>query len=282
MRRNVQLLIIDPQYDFCVPGIFDADGNHIGGGALYVEGADKDVIRLSNFINRFGGRIRKISVTLDSHQFLHIAHPIFWIDENGNHPNPFTIITANDVRKGVWRTTKFFLQREALEYVEALDKGGRYPLCIWRPHCLISSPGTAADANVFNALKRWSEEYFRDIDYVTKGSNPMREHYSAVKAEVYDPSDPSTGLNVDLIATLEEADEILIAGEALSHCVANTVRDIATSFKDASFVRKMTLLLDCSSPVGDQPGSTMFADMATDFLIEMGQKGMRSMNSIDW
>ena len=280
--RNVRLLIIDPQVDFCVPGVYDTSGKWINGGTLYVAGADKDTIRLSSFIDRAGKRIKNIDVTLDSHHPLHIAHPVFWVDANGHNPAFFTIITADDVRKSVWRSAKFFLQKEALAYVESLEQGGRYPLCIWPPHCLIGSPGAAVETNVFNALNRWSIEHFNIINYVTKGSNPLREHYSAVKAEVYDPSDPTTGLNVDLITTLEEADEILIAGEALSHCVANTVRDIATSFKDASYVAKMTLLLDCSSSVADPPGTTIFTDMAGDFVSEMVQKGMRVMNSVDW
>ena len=280
--RNVNLLIIDPQVDFCVPGVYDTSGNLISGGSLYVSGADEDMPRLANFIDRVGDRIRQIRITLDSHQILHIAHPVFWIDSNGHNPKPFTIITANDVKNGVWRAAKFYLQKEALFYVNALEQGGRYPLCIWPPHCLINRPGANIVPEVSDAIDQWCKKKFCDIDFVTKGSNTLREHYSAVKAEVFDDSDPRTGLNVDLIDALENADEILIAGEALSHCVANTVRDIATSFKDASYVRKMTLLLDCSSPVGDQPGSTMFSDMATDFLIEMGQKGMRSINSVDW
>lgn len=35
-------------------------------------------------------------------QLLDIAHPKFWMDGNGLHPKPFTKITAEDVRNGIW------------------------------------------------------------------------------------------------------------------------------------------------------------------------------------
>ena len=79
------------------------------------------------------------------------------------------------------------------------------------------------------ALTEW-ESRFAFVDYVTKGSNILTEHYSAVQADVPDPSDASTQINTRLIQTLENADLVAIAGEARTHCLANTVRDIADGF----------------------------------------------------
>lgn len=31
-----------------------------------------------------------------------IAHPMFWVDKGGSHPTPFSTITADDVKNGVW------------------------------------------------------------------------------------------------------------------------------------------------------------------------------------
>ena len=78
---NIQLLVIDPQKDFCDPT-----------GALYVKGAEKDMERLAAMVDKNGDKIDDIRVTLDSHQKIHIAHPICWQDAKGNHPAPFTII----------------------------------------------------------------------------------------------------------------------------------------------------------------------------------------------
>ena len=41
----------------------------------------------------------------------------------------------------------------------------------------------------------------------------------------------------------------MIAGEALSHCVAGTVRDLADGLGDEQ-VGKLVLLTDCTSTVG--------------------------------
>jgi len=269
--KNVHLLVIDPQLDFCDPA-----------GNLFVQGAVEDMQRLSKFVRDNGSKIGQIHCTLDSHHLIHIAHPVFWLDSNSNNPGPFTIITAEDVRQGKWIPAKFYLRNEATKYVETLERGGRYPLCIWPPHCLIGTPGAAIVKEVMESFNDWSKRSFSVIDFVAKGSNPLREHYSAVKAEVFDTSDPSTGLNTDLVSTLENADEILIAGEALSHCVANTLRDIADAFSDNNYVSKMTLLRDCTSPVGDPPGATLFTDMAEQFITEMTKRGMKVTTSDAW
>ena len=110
---------------------------------------------------------------------------------------------------------------------------------------------------------------FAFVDYVTKGSNILTEHYSAVQADVPDPTDVSTQINTRLIQTLENADQILIAGEARTHCLANTVRDIANNFGDDSFVSKLVLLTDASS---DIPG---FESHAQNFMNEMTSRGMQ-------
>jgi nicotinamidase-related amidase len=98
------------------------------------------------------------------------------------------------------------------------------------------------------------------------------EHYSAVVADVEDPSDPSTALNVVLINILELADILFVMGEASSHCVANTMRDIINKFGIDS-AKKVVLLKDCMSPVPN------FEKFEEDFFSEMRSKGVRIMKS---
>jgi nicotinamidase-related amidase len=263
--QKVHLLVIDPQYDFCSPK-----------GALYVDGADKDIERLSVFVDRVRDKIEMIHVTLDCHHLIAIAHPIFWVDKAGNHPNPFTIIAAADVASGLWRTTKPSWQKRALDYVKTLEKNGRYPLCIWPPHCIIGHPGNNVASSLQIALYEWEKQKLRTVNFVTKGSNPWTEHYSAVQADVPDPEDPSTQINTGLIGTLERADIILIAGEAGSHCLANTVRDIANNFGNDSYISKLVLLQDATSPV------TSFEKLQENFIAEMKHKGMKVTTTVDW
>jgi nicotinamidase/pyrazinamidase len=253
---NLQLLVIDPQNDFCNPK-----------GALAVPGAQGDMDRLAVLVHRLKDRLTDVHVTLDSHRRVDISHPLWFRDSDGKHPAPFTVVTATDLRKGRWTTTHPGAWDRTVAYLDALEAGGRYPHVLWPEHCLIGSEGHAVHPLLMEALAEW-ESRFALVDFVTKGSNPWTEHFSAVQAEVPDPEDPGTQVNAALVRTLEEADVILLAGEASSHCLANTVRDIAAQFSDPRWVRKLVLLEDATSPV---PG---FENYATDFLRDMTALGM--------
>jgi len=260
---QLELLIIDPQNDFCDPN-----------GSLFVPGANQDIERLAQLIQRLSKKIDDIHVTLDTHHLVDIAHPIFWVNSEGNNPNPFTIIEVDDLKNGVWRTSNPQFLKRASEYVEKLAQNGRYPLCIWPPHCLIGSPGHNVYPVLYKELLDW-ENTIAMVDYVTKGSNFWTEHYSAVQADVPDPNDPDTMLNTRLIETLERADIIILAGEARSHCLANTVNDIADSFGEEN-IKKMVLMEDATS---DVPG---FEDLGKAFIDNMVKRGMQISNTIDF
>ena len=120
--RNTTLICIDPQNDFCIP---NGPGNGQK-GSLVVAGADKDMERLANFIIKNKRRIDQIHCTLDSHQLVHIAHPSFWVNSKGQNPSPFTLITEDDVKNGVWRSYNPAWQSRAVKYVETLKANGRY------------------------------------------------------------------------------------------------------------------------------------------------------------
>jgi len=263
MSKRVELLIIDPQVDFCDPS-----------GALYVSGANDDMDRLAGCIKDQSDILYDIHVTLDSHHAVDVAHPIFWRDSTGKNPDPFTIISSDDIKNGKWNPTNISWKGRMVEYVEKLEADGKYPLCIWPPHCLIGSVGHTVYPSLFEALSEW-EKGFALVDYVTKGSNIYTEHYSAVQAEVPDPEDPSTQINTRLVETLMEADVVLIAGEAGSHCLANTVRDIANAFGDDSYISKLVLLEDATSPV------TGFESNQDDFIKEMSARGMIISSTVD-
>lgn len=265
MAIKVDLVIIDPQTDFC-------DSQK---GSLYVKGAEDDMQRVTELIKRIGGKLNDIHVTLDTHHFVDIAHPIFWKDTAGNHPDPFTIIMVEDISNGKWVTTIPSLYRRAEQYVKELAKNNRYPLCIWPPHCLIGSNGHAIVNLLFDVLIEW-EKTGAMVDYVTKGSNPFTEHYSAVKADVPDSSDPTTQINTKFIQTLLDAEIIAVCGEAGSHCLANTVRDIANEFGDDGHIKKMVLLEDGTSPV------PTFESLQEEFIKEMIARGMQISNTVDF
>jgi nicotinamidase/pyrazinamidase len=277
---KVHLLVIDPQNDFCdIPTaeqpVDPSNPTRKLAPALPVPGADADMKRLAAFIARAGNKLYDIHVTLDSHNPVDIAHPMWWTNDQGQAPAPFTVITSKDVSAGLWRSRNPMLQERTRRYVEQLEGARRYALVVWPEHCLIGHWGHNVHAAVAAELDAWARKKLDVVDFVTKGSNPFTEHYSAVQAEVPDPADPGTLLNGRLIKTLAEADIVAIAGEALSHCVANTVRDIANNFGEDN-IKKMVLLTDCASSVSG------FEALGKDFVAEMTARGMKTALSTDF
>jgi len=113
------LLIVDPQLDFCYPE-----------GALYVDGAAKDMGRLCYWLKEHVPSIDQIAVTLDLHTEFDIAHPAYWEDANGNSPEPFTQIAQQDIIGGRFRTSDPALGDRALQYVKTLEINDRPGLTI--------------------------------------------------------------------------------------------------------------------------------------------------------
>ena len=264
---RTHLLLIDPQLDFCDCPDF--------AGSLAVPGAHADMQRIAALLRKSGHKLDDIHVTLDSHHVVDIAHPIWWRGPDGQSPAPFTSISAADIEAGRWQARNPAYARRSLEYAKALEASGRYTLTVWPEHCIIGTRGHNIHPDVAGELLEWDRKNFAMFETVTKGSNMFTEHYSGVQAEVPDPEDPSTMLNSGLINTLRDADLVLIAGEALSHCVANTVLDIAAQFGPEN-VSKLALLSDASSPV---PG---FEAQADAFLSQMAAAGMRTLRCCDF
>lgn len=257
--HKTDLLIIDPQNDFIHKN-----------GTLVVPGADVGAQKLAHFIEKYGRRLNDIHVTLDSHHPFHIAHSMYWRNKHGDHPTPFTQISNQDVKSKVWMTVDPNLQSDAEYYTTELEKNGKYKNTIWPMHCLIGSWGTSVEENVFKALTKWEVENIAMVNMVSKGSNYRREHFSAVKAEVEDTNDVAgTGLNSTLIQTLERVDRVIVGGWALSHCLRLTLEDIANNFSHQDYIKKLTLLRDCTSSV------TGFEKEGEDFIKEMVARGMR-------
>lgn len=278
MPTNIQLIIVDDQNDFM----------DIPGAALPVPGANNDANRVANLIRKHGRRFSDIHVTLDSHHPVDLGHPTMWVDANGKPPPPFTAITAQDLRDRVWTPRNENARPPALGgqtirqymigYAGKLESQGKYLLMVWPQHCLIGTPGHNAQANLAQALKEWEERYFANVDYVTKGTNPWTEHYGALQAEVPMANDPSTGLNTNFLTILGRADLIVFVGEALTHCVLETMRQVVYNVEPA-LVRKITLLTDCSSPIPAVPGGPDFPAIADAAIKEMVNRGMQLTTS---
>jgi len=254
-KGGTALLIIDPQVDF-----------HEG-GSLAVAGAKADSSRTAKMIQDHLAEIHQISVTLDSHLKLHIANPFFWKSKDGHHPPPFTPITEKDISDFTWVPSRPELLQHAIEYVRGLDSNKRFTLLVWPEHCLIGTSGHNVVEPLNAALQSWSGHNLDIVNYVNKGTCPLTEMYSGLKADVELKHDESTQLNRKLVARLLEADRVLICGQALSHCVQFTTRDLVANWPK-NRLKDVCLVEDQCSPVAG------FEQAAVDFVADMRAAGV--------
>jgi len=276
-KKNIQLLVIDPQNDFCdVPEPYQSIDPLTGQRvppALPVTGAHQDMLRLAQLVREGGAGLTEIVITLDSHQRVDIAHPTFWQQADGSVVLPFTPITAAQVREGAFRPRDPAALARTLAYLDELEARGRYTLMVWPVHCEIGTWGHNVHADLRAAYNGWEEQQLAVVQKVVKGTNPWTEHYSAVLAEVPDDSDPATQTNWALIRGLEAADLILIGGEAGSHCVKATTEHIVAQIQGP--LNRVVLLIDAMSPVAG------FEAQQQAFVADMQAKGVQCARIAD-
>lgn len=292
-RTRVALLLVDVQNTFCLPDFELFVGGRSGRGAV------EDNVRLCQFIYRHLGTITQIAATLDTHRAMQIFHPVFWIDRAGNHPvGGQTTISAEEVENGEWRVNPAvadsvaggdleYLRRHAHHYVKTLDERGKFPLLVWPYHAQVSGISHALvsavdEAVFFHTIARKSQARFE-----IKGDNPLTEHYSALGPEVMkDPDGRQLGEeNTALIESLLDFDAVLVAGQAKSHCVNWTLRDLLREIekRDPELAKKVYLLEDCTSPVvvPDGPDFTEQADEAFEKFAAAGMNIVRSTDPME-
>lgn len=145
---------------------------------------------------------------------------------------------------------------------------------IWPPHCLVGTAGHNVIQPIAKEILTWESRYKTRARYIAKGHNPLTEHYGPFKAEVALSFDQTTSLNMGLINDFEEADLILLTGQALSHCVGEGMRQLIDNFGEES-IKKLVLLRDTTSPVYG------FESEAEKMLTEMKAKGLQVVNTTD-
>lgn len=260
--RKRLLLCIDVQNDF------------IEGGSLPVSGSVKDVERLTRFIYNNVEKISSIMCSMDTHSPYQIFHPCWWVNSKGENPNPYTIITYEDVINKTWKPV-IGNPKDSIEYVENLEKigAGKRKLCIWPYHCIAGTEGNSLE-NEFSKMV-----YFHSIvrktnnSIIQKGTDPYSEMYGIIKPEY----SRTNFINIQVLKAIEEYDEIYVAGEASSHCVMESVKQIAEYFRTRpEVIRKITILKDCTSPIAGYEDETKKIFENFEKMYEI-----KSMNSTD-
>lgn len=294
-RTKVQLLLIDVQKDFCFPEGTLYVGGRSGSGAI------DDNNRIARFVYRNLGAITDITCTLDTHFPYQIFFPSFWQDEAGAPVTAHREISTDDIRSGRLKPTPAiahwlcngnyaWLMRQVEFYCNELEKAGKYKLYLWPPHCLLGGDGhTLAgliqEARLFHSFARGSKSWVE-----VKGGNALTENYSVLSPEVLMRHDgrPLAQRNTQFIKTLLDADAVVIAGQASSHCVKSSIEDLLTEIKsqDESLAKKVYILRDCMSSVAvpDPSGSGFlfdFTPQADAALDRFAREGMNVVLSTD-
>jgi len=242
LANNEQLIPASKNSESVLVIGIDVQQDFMDNGALGVPGAIKDVENFTRFIYDNMDNISQIAVSIDTHNPFQIFHPCWWVDSKGNNPPPFTAITLADLDSGKWMPV--VNPKASREYVENLEKQGKKVLVIWTYHCLQGTSGCALENQFANIL------YFHSVAKKTmtlrlvKGQDPLSEMYGIIKPEY----DTKNYINIDFLNKIEKYDKIIIAGEAKSHCVLESIKQILEHYQNKSEVtKKIYILEDCMS-----------------------------------
>lgn len=272
MKTN--LLLVDYQNCFTQPATLSGKPNPLA-GSLFVPNSDADIDRIINFIVKNMHAINSIALTGDFHPTHMISFPNWWINDKGEQPALFTVITVEDVETGVWKASNPEMQEWSLYYVRQLAENNKtkknnfFDLRIWPYHAIAGTTGCNFEPDLLSVLEPYMESH---VTVVMKGTNGKTEQQGAYEADVPVLEDPETKCNSAMSKWLDDAFEgggdILIAGEAQDICLAYTVYSIL-SYIPSTLHNRIVLLEDCMSPIYPELGETFFNDMRHNYNVRI-------------
>lgn len=254
--QRVLLIGIDWQNDFVLPDASAvADGEPYG--SLSVPGSKDDIARWTQFIYENFGKITRIMLSVDTHYPNQIFHRMMWRDQNGAPVAPYTMITPADLSSGKFRFVGGN-PKKAMDCVNSLEKAGKGGVFIWPDHCIAGTPGWNLETQLMQMVAFHSAVRNVDPIFAFKGTDRYSEMYGILEPE-YNPNGIVTKVILDAIASFDPStgdlqtmkwDKIVIAGEAGSHCLLESTRQILKRFNGHPEVtQRIYVLEDCTSPV---------------------------------
>ncbi len=267
-REKIAVVLVDYQHDFVDPG-----------GTLAVPGAREDVARFLSWFYPRAPHITSIYASLDTHLPEQIFFSAWWKHAHtGQHPQPFTAISAAEVNAGLWLPQ---IQPEwSVYYVNKLAEQARKDLMIWPHHTMQGTLGHMLVAPLSEAIAWHSAARKTQPVYVTKGLTERSEFYGIFGAEVVDPDAPESRLNTALLDAIAQHDRVYIAGEAKSHCVLETARQLVAHLSgQPHLLARLHILSDCTSSV--QHPTVDFDALAEQELAAMQESGVKLIKSSD-
>ncbi|WP_062356780.1 isochorismatase family protein [Bacillus kwashiorkori] len=255
-EKKVLFLGIDIQNDF------------LEGGALGVPGSIRDVENITQFIYKHLDKITTIAVSIDTHRPMQVFHANWWVDQDGNHPEPMTVIEAKDVENGKWKAIRY--EKQSLDYVKNLERLGKKQLIIWPYHCIEGTHGVSLEGQFANLAYFHSVARNSPLKTIVKGLEPTTEMYGIFQPEY----SPTNSRNNELLEEIANYDLIIFAGEAKSHCVLESLMQLINYCKEKEInTNKIVVLEDCMSSITgfEQQTETIFKQLANDYGVQLTQ-----------
>ncbi len=280
--QRILLIGIDYQNAFVVPDASQvAPGEPFG--TLSVPGAKQDLYNYLRFFYNNFEKITRVMLSVDTHYVWQIFHNSMWRDEAGQAVPPLTPITTADIQSGKYRFVGGD-PNEAYKCVSYLEKANKGGVFLWPYHCLIGTSGWNLDPQLMQMVHFHSAA--RNVEPIIgfKGTDKFSEMYGVLEPE-YNPRNIVTKALLDAIASFDNStgelnkfiwDKIIIGGEAGSHCLAESVRQILKRFVNyPDIIQRIYILKDCTSAVGG------FEKQMNDAFDEFQRMGVNIVNSTD-
>jgi nicotinamidase/pyrazinamidase len=266
--EKIAVVLVDYQHDFVDPT-----------GTLYVPGSQQDVARFLSWFYANAHKISSIYASLDTHVPFQIFYSSWWKDpKTGEHPQPYTTITVEDVNNKKW--VPIIEWDWSVYYVQQLQQKARKDLMIWPYHTMEGTLGHMLAAPICEAIAWHSAARNKQPTYIEKGRTTRTEFYGIFGAEIPDPEDLQSSLNVTLLDAVMKHDRVYIAGEAKSHCVLETERQLVGHIAGKrELLTRLHFLTDCSSSV--RHPLVDFDALAEVELAGMQQQGVQMALSTD-
>ncbi len=260
--EKIAVILVDYQHDFVDPT-----------GTLYVPGSQQDVTRFLTWFYANAHKITSIYASLDTHLPFQIFYSSWWQNpQTGEHPQPFTVITLDDVTNKRW--VPIIQPHWSLHYVQQLQQQARKDLMIWPYHTMEGTLGHMLVAPISEAIAWHSAARHTQPTYVVKGRTIRTEYYGIFGAEIPDPEDSSSTLNIPLLDAVMQHDQVYVAGEAKSHCVLEAERQLVGHCgNQIALLKRLHFLKDCTSAV--QHPTVDFDAIAEAELARMEQQGVQ-------
>lgn len=268
-KNRIALLMIDMQIDFCHQN-----------GSLYVPGAEDDIRRLITFILNNMDKITSMYASLDSHLLFQIFFRSWWRTAKNEKPAYFDAITKSAIEAGQYQPVVDPIA--SIDYTDKLESNAKKQLMIWTYHTMIGTPGQAMDPALYEILAYHGFARKSQPNFLQKGSIPQTEMYGILCPEVKISTHKQGGFNTDFLNILMKHNKVIITGQAKSHCVLESIKQIYNFFgkTDPDVLKKIYIFEDCMSSV-KHPVVDFEAIAKAEFEV-FSKAGMNIIKSTDF